>query len=390
MTTAMEKLKQSLREKSNRSINGRNETPVQDTNGQTSRNLFDLILGMQKILKERPAAELDPGFSIGDGTAAELDPGFTPKNIGANRKSPESYDPGFTPRDKTDSGWSSAYKPGSSIEDINRIFYDYSRNAGLDKSKAAFLSSESNDPVGDFFSDIGKGAENVWDNIAKFFEGLAPHTESNDSQSSGKNDDKKIDAGNYSVSTKVLDRMNEALKTYGYVKDNPVIGAFSDIADYGITFAEIDGLHKDVDARINNFAQAAWDMGAEMYNKKNDRPGCRYVGQTMMIPMTKNQADKVKAGNGTQIIKNFITDATNSYVDLFDNGVNDFVGIGNTAELKGKYWSELTSQQQNTFINSYLKVFGLSHLKGEYWDYTSEPVKDFVADAVAELYFKPW
>ncbi|MEI6101828.1 MAG: hypothetical protein WCP73_08310, partial [Eubacteriales bacterium] len=56
------------------------------------------------------------------------------------------------------SGQDSGYKPGNSVVDVNKIFNDYNRNAGLNKSKFLEVANTINDPVNtvDMAHDKGK------------------------------------------------------------------------------------------------------------------------------------------------------------------------------------------------------------------------------------------
>ncbi len=223
---------------------------------------------------------------------------------------------------------------------------------------------ESNSAT-DFFSDVGEWFSDLFSNKG--------NKNSNDGTNydTGKNETSGIDE---EALIEFADKANSALKAYDYLQGgDAVIGGITEIADTGILFAKIDGLYKDVDSRIDNFAQAAWDVGAEQYNNvEGNSSKCRYLGQAMLVPLTQEQAKIINEGDENQIIEDFINGAYANYTHATKYG---YMG-----DIKGKYWDELTEEQQSIYINSVLKVAGLNHLKQAYWGYASEPVKDFISD----------
>lgn len=124
--------------KSNGNINERNET--QDTNGQTSRNLLDMIFGMQKT----GSTDEQKNTSLNDALYRfDKKPGESIED--ALKRSQKPFEDGVYRM--PNSGQGSGNTNGSSTAIINKAFNEHNRNAGLDKSKVIELASSSGDPV---------------------------------------------------------------------------------------------------------------------------------------------------------------------------------------------------------------------------------------------------
>lgn len=144
-------------------IYGRRTIQTQERSGQSSQDLLDMILEKQKAggaNTQKNSRLNDSGYRLAE------------ENIEDALKRPQETldDLGYK---IPGSGQDSGYKPGR-VEDSNRFFNEYNRNAGLDKSRVTLpLSEVKAEDTGDQLNQIYKGASDFIKNSAETVQNAA-------------------------------------------------------------------------------------------------------------------------------------------------------------------------------------------------------------------------